>query len=211
MTAPVELRTPRLVLRDFTVADWPAVLIWAGDPAVARPMRVTPFDARAARDYVERMVASQTARPRQRWEFAVVTGEGGVLVGACGLAARGACGTLGYALARAHWRSGYATEAAAALVDFGFRQVALTRVAASCMVGHVASARVLDKLGFLPRSRRWWERWWWPGLWDFELTPAAWAECSLRHPGGTASPPTWPTSNTSAPTSMAGSMPTRRR
>lgn len=39
------------------------------------------------------------------------------------------------------------TEAAAAVVDFGFKRMDLVRVQARCLVENQASARVMEKLG----------------------------------------------------------------
>jgi ribosomal-protein-alanine N-acetyltransferase len=54
---------------------------------------------------------------------------------------------LGYTIARSHWGEGYATEAAQALVRFGFEQMKLVRIEAVCLPEHSASARVLQKIG----------------------------------------------------------------
>jgi RimJ/RimL family protein N-acetyltransferase len=54
---------------------------------------------------------------------------------------------LGYWLAAATWGHGIATEAVRALVDFGFRELALARIFAHVLDGNAASMRVLEKLG----------------------------------------------------------------
>jgi [ribosomal protein S5]-alanine N-acetyltransferase len=54
---------------------------------------------------------------------------------------------LGYTIARTYWGEGYATEACQALVDFGFEQMHLARVEAVCLPDHMASARMLQKIG----------------------------------------------------------------
>lgn len=54
---------------------------------------------------------------------------------------------MGYTIARAYWGQGYATEAAEALIDFGFGRMQLVRIEAVCLPDHVASARVLQKVG----------------------------------------------------------------
>ncbi len=57
--------------------------------------------------------------------------------------------SLGYCFARAAWGQGYATEAAAALVGWAFDELSLNRVQAETDTRNVASARVLEKLGFV--------------------------------------------------------------
>lgn len=54
---------------------------------------------------------------------------------------------LGYALAETHWGSGYATEAARALVRHCFQHFPVNRIQAHCTPENVSSARVLEKIG----------------------------------------------------------------
>ncbi|MEQ6898835.1 GNAT family N-acetyltransferase [Microbacterium sp. KR10-403] len=57
--------------------------------------------------------------------------------------------SIGYALARAEWGKGFATEAAAALLDWAYAALDLNRVQAEADTRNIASRRVLEKLGFL--------------------------------------------------------------
>ena len=50
-------------------------------------------------------------------------------------------------LGRPHWGKGYATEAAAAMLDYGFGTLGLNRMHAHHMVGNPGSGRVLEKIG----------------------------------------------------------------
>jgi RimJ/RimL family protein N-acetyltransferase len=56
--------------------------------------------------------------------------------------------SLGYCYGQAAWGHGYATEAAHALLDWGFATLDLNRVQAEADTRNVASRRVLEKLGF---------------------------------------------------------------
>lgn len=58
-------------------------------------------------------------------------------------------GSLGYCLNQAAWGHGYATEAAHALLQWAFGTLDLNRVQAEADTRNVASARVLEKLGFV--------------------------------------------------------------
>ena len=75
-------------------------------------------------------------------------------------------GDLGYELHPEHWGRGYATEAAFALVNFGFQELGLNRISSWCIADNDASARVLERLGFRQEGRlrrhqhfkgRWWD------------------------------------------------------
>ena len=57
-------------------------------------------------------------------------------------------GKLAHYLARLYWGRGLATEAGRALADWGSRELSLRRITAGVEVGHAASIRVLEKLGF---------------------------------------------------------------
>ena len=56
--------------------------------------------------------------------------------------------SLGYCLDQAAWGHGYATEAARVLLQWAFDTLDLNRVQAETDTRNVASARVLEKLGF---------------------------------------------------------------
>jgi ribosomal-protein-alanine N-acetyltransferase len=50
-------------------------------------------------------------------------------------------------LNRKFWRQGYATEVAQALLKFGFNQLKLHRIFATCDPENIASAHVMEKIG----------------------------------------------------------------
>jgi ribosomal-protein-alanine N-acetyltransferase len=60
---------------------------------------------------------------------------------------------LGYWLGLPFWGHGYATEAARAVVEYGFDKLKLNRIFASHFSGNDASGRVLQKLGMKPEGR----------------------------------------------------------
>ena len=56
-------------------------------------------------------------------------------------------GELGYWVGVPYWNQGYATEASAALVDYGFSELCLNRIQARHYVRNPASGRVMEKVG----------------------------------------------------------------
>ena len=54
---------------------------------------------------------------------------------------------IGWRLAAAHWGRGYATEAARAVLAYGFEQLALPEIVSFTTVANVRSRRVMEKLG----------------------------------------------------------------
>ena len=57
-------------------------------------------------------------------------------------------GKLAFYIAPKYWGQGFATEAGRAFIQFGFNELALTRIVAAVMEGNDASLHVLQKLGF---------------------------------------------------------------
>jgi ribosomal-protein-alanine N-acetyltransferase len=57
------------------------------------------------------------------------------------------CVEIGWRLAREHWGRGYATEAAAAALAFGFRDLKLDEIVAFTVPANLPSRRVMDRLG----------------------------------------------------------------
>ena len=79
----------------------------------------------------------------------------GHLAGAAGLRdidAEHSQAELGFWVAVEYWDQGYATEAARAVVGFGFAQLGLNRIYAHHMVRNPASGRVLAKIGMKPEG-----------------------------------------------------------
>ncbi len=90
--------------------------------------------------------------PRLPSLLVTLPGEGGRIVGSCGLLGEGGEPAIGYWIARAHQGRGYATEAARALLRLA-QVIGHRRVRADHFVDNPASGRVLRKCGFVPTGR----------------------------------------------------------
>lgn len=165
----MQITTARLVLREFTAEDWPAVLHYQRAP---RYLQFYHWDERtpnAVQAFVDRFIDAQAEEPRRVFQLAITLRGDNRLIGNCGVrtATAGAReGELGYELDPDAWGRGYATEAATAMLRWGFAELGLHRVAAQCIAENVASARVLEKLGLQLEGRlrenvwmkgRWWD------------------------------------------------------
>jgi RimJ/RimL family protein N-acetyltransferase len=108
-----------------------------------------------AQRFVQMFLDQQEEQPRRKFQLAAVLKAGGQLIGNCGIrwqAAGAHEADIGYELAPAHWGHGYATEAARAIVQFGFAGLKVHRIWAWCMQ-KTASARVLERLGLKLEGR----------------------------------------------------------
>jgi ribosomal-protein-alanine N-acetyltransferase len=150
---PVEaptIETARLRLRPLTESDVPewSRLLYA-DPEVTRYLPgpdVTPLER------TERLFQHFTAHWQHLGygEWAVTDRETGAFLGQCGLNHIDDLNEteLDYALARSAWGRGLATEAARAAVNYAFETAGLTRLIGFVIPEHIASRRVLERLGF---------------------------------------------------------------
>jgi RimJ/RimL family protein N-acetyltransferase len=58
-----------------------------------------------------------------------------------------------YSINRDFWNQGFGTEALAATIRFGFRQVGLHRIFAGCDIDNIASKTILEKVGMRFETR----------------------------------------------------------
>ncbi|MDR0430016.1 MAG: GNAT family N-acetyltransferase [Tannerellaceae bacterium] len=85
--------------------------------------------------------------------YGIESKETGKLVGSIGLIAdpkrqNNKARMLGYAIGEEYWSKGYTTEAAQALIQYGFRELNLDLISAYCYPSNKRSKRVLEKCGF---------------------------------------------------------------
>lgn len=106
------------------------------------------------RGRAEQFIAAcrQMAQDEAGARLAVDLASGGVFIGWCSLARwnqtyRSAA--LGFCFDDGAWGHGYATEAARGLLQWGFETLDLNRVQSEVDTRNPASARVLEKLGFV--------------------------------------------------------------
>ncbi len=150
MSGDVTIETEGLVLREFRRDDREKVHEYAVDPEVCRYMPWGPNTEDETSAFVERAMASWHRDPRLHFELAVTLKETGRLIGGAGIRAADECfrtADMGYCLRRDSWGKGLATEAAAGLIGFGFKQLGVHRIWATCDTGNVRSAHVLEKAG----------------------------------------------------------------
>ena len=149
MSEQPALFTARLVLRPFTLADAPVVQRLAGDRAVADTTELIPhpYEDGMAEKWISSH--SQQFREQKCCNYAVVLKESGELIGAIGLTLvmQHHRGEIGYWIGRPFWGQGYCTEAAQALLEYGFGELGLRRIHGRCLSRNPASGRVMLKIG----------------------------------------------------------------
>ncbi len=148
-TFPV-LSTERLLLRQPRLRDADDVFAYASSAEVSRWTTWPPHSSPAvSADVIQIFNATYQSLAGVVWLIELKATQR--VVGSIGLTLkpRDRYAELGYALGRAHWGYGYMPEAIKAVLELAFAQVGLVRVQARCLPANQASARVLEKTGFV--------------------------------------------------------------
>ena len=151
----MELQTARLLLREFVPADAPAVHTYASDENVTRYTDWGPNTTEETEEFFLEVLRAGEAQPRNSFLFAITLNQspaiGCARLGIVSMADR--VGDLGYVLNAEYWGQGIATEATQRLLTFGFEDLGLHRIFATCHPDNVGSSHVLEKAGFQLEGR----------------------------------------------------------
>lgn len=141
------LESARLILRDFTLADWDAINAIVTDPDVARYTHFARWDEAKRRAWLAGMVREAHDNDRRDYSRAITLRSDGALIGWFFIGGASDARGCGYALSRACWGQGYMPEAARAIFAYEFTVLGTRRIVAECDVENTASARVMQKCG----------------------------------------------------------------
>jgi RimJ/RimL family protein N-acetyltransferase len=145
------IETGRLLLRPPHEEDIEDMVRLANNYAVARMLASMPhpYFAADAREYLEKLAKGGTG-DKGDCVYAITDAATGAFMGLCGLhddPARFELPFLGYWLGEPHWGSGYASEAARAMVCLFFKVTAGETLMASCRNDNAASRAIIVKCG----------------------------------------------------------------
>lgn len=143
------LETPRLILRQLSVADAPSMFEYSHRADVTRfllwdPHPTEAFTRRYLRDLQEKY------RSGTYYDWGLELQDTGKLIGTCGFVRIDrdhSRAEIGYVLHPDYWFLGLAAEAVGAVLAYGFVNLHLQRIEARYMVGNDASRRVMEKCG----------------------------------------------------------------
>jgi [ribosomal protein S5]-alanine N-acetyltransferase len=142
------LKTPRLILREFTEADASLVLQLNSLPEVLKYVHEPRLETEEeARQILVNIILPQYRNKLGRW--ATFTKENNEFVGWCGLkyVAESDEIDLGYRFLPAAWGKGYATESADHTLEYGLHKLKLKSITARAHIENLASLKVLEKIG----------------------------------------------------------------
>jgi RimJ/RimL family protein N-acetyltransferase len=143
-----EIDTPRLRYRMLSPHDLDALLLIVGDPEVMKYLGTeagTILSREETKSTLEGMIEFWTQHGFGRW--AVIDKEDGKLIGLCGFRLFEGTPELFYVFARANWGRGLATEAARAILGYGFDELGFERIVAATRPENTVSIRVMTKIG----------------------------------------------------------------
>jgi [ribosomal protein S5]-alanine N-acetyltransferase len=145
------LKTARLDLRPLRPGDESALFRIHADPDFMRYWSDAPWaDIERAR----RMIANDQRElaAGEHLRLGIVLRDSAQLIGTSSLFKldmQNRRAEIGYGIAPAHWRQGYMSEAVSALIQFAFGKLDLIRLEADIDPRNLASAKSLEKLGFV--------------------------------------------------------------
>ena len=145
------VHTPRLRLRPLAESDAEALFAIFSDARVMRYWSSAPW---TSIDKAHELIAKDAAAlpAGEHLRLGIETTADHRLIGHCSLFnfnAQCQRADVGYGMAFAAWGHGYMHEALTALLDYGFAELALNRIEADIDPRNAASAKTLERLGFV--------------------------------------------------------------
>ena len=145
-----KIETDRLIIREFNEGDLKSIHEYASKPEVTMYLPFGPNNEMDTQLFLKKVIDYQIQNPRCDYEFAVILKQNDSLIGGCGIHVtniKNKEGSIGYCYDKKFWRNGYASEAADAIINFGFQKLNLHRIFATCCPDNIGSAKVMEKIG----------------------------------------------------------------
>jgi ribosomal-protein-alanine N-acetyltransferase len=143
-----EIETSRLRFRILSPADLESLQLIFKDPEVMKYLGAEPgatLSTTETEDVLERMIDFWSRHGFGRW--AVLNKRDDQFIGLCGFRLLDSIPELFYLFAKENWGQGLATEAAKAVVRYGFEELGFERIMAATRHANIGSIKVLTKIG----------------------------------------------------------------
>ncbi len=139
----------RVIIREHLLDDRSAYLDWQCDPDVGEFLNWLPRTEVEAYKSLLDAIEQQDLDDRRRYFMAVIRQEDEVVVGDVGVTLlNDRIGDIGWFIRKKYWGRGYGNEAAALMIDCGFREIGLATIRASCRIENSSSINIISKCGF---------------------------------------------------------------
>jgi ribosomal-protein-alanine N-acetyltransferase len=144
------LETSRLILRHQVVDDLDSLFALYCDPDITKYIPDAPRSYEEAREELEWHMNGHPRHP-ELGLWATIHKETGQFIGRCGLLPWTIDGQdeveVAYMIGKAYWGQGLGTEAAQAILDYGFEKLNLPRLICLIDGENLASIKVAEKIG----------------------------------------------------------------
>ncbi|GLC87245.1 GNAT family N-acetyltransferase [Lysinibacillus piscis] len=158
----MNIQTPRLLIRTFQEEDWRDVYTYTSNEQV---MTYIP-EGRFSQEQAKKFVVEN--REEQAKHFPVILRENHTLIGHLAFHPYFGQHTyeIGWVFHPDYYGNGYASEAAEAMLAYGFEALKLHRIIATCQPENIASYRIMEKIGMrregyfkkcIPSADGWWD------------------------------------------------------
>lgn len=144
---PIQLETPRLIMKQFCEEDAAHLFELNSDPDVTRYVGEGAYNSM---DEVYNFIRNYGQYEKYKMgRLNIFDKQTGEYIGWSGLKyiEDEDYTDIGYRLLKRHWGKGYATESARASLDYGFKQLGLDKIVGRAIKENTASISVLQKLG----------------------------------------------------------------
>lgn len=158
----LSLATERLIITNFKEEDWKEVFAYTSDPQAMYYMPEGVLAEKDTKKYVNEQIGDNAKK------FAVLLKKSKTLIGHVEFFNYFGEHTyeIGWILNPKYHNNGYTTEAAKALIAYGFEVLNLHRIVATCQPENVPSYKVMEKIGMrregffkkcIPAGDVWWD------------------------------------------------------
>jgi RimJ/RimL family protein N-acetyltransferase len=145
----VSLESARLILREVEKRDEASWHKFASDLEVVKYEPWGPNTIEDTKQFIKRSIERQRDEPRENYSLAVEHPIHG-LIGGCGIyitSFTNKSGYIGFVLNKDFWGKGYGTAIAGSLIEYGFCDLELHRIEATCDIENIGSRKVLENNG----------------------------------------------------------------
>lgn len=150
------LVSKRVILREMEETDWIDVHKYASLEKVCQYQPWGPNSEQESLDFVLQVLIDAKKESRSRFVFAIIIKESEEMIGAGEINIRdytNRTGEIGYIVNPQYWGKGFATEVAELLISYGFTELKLHRIFATCDPRNIGSLKVLEKVGMSEEGR----------------------------------------------------------
>jgi RimJ/RimL family protein N-acetyltransferase len=150
----ISILTDRLTLRQFKNGDIQDILEFISHPSVARAAPEIGPSPEEVRKYIEVQNSRPPFEQDKCTDLVIERKKDGKVIGLVSMVPRAHHkASIGYALGVKYRGRGYATEAARALMEYGFEVLKYHRIQAETSTANPASYRVMERLGMRPEGQ----------------------------------------------------------